>query len=506
MNVVIYARYSSHNQTEQSIEGQLEVCYQYAKENNYTVVGEYIDRALSGTNDNRPQFQQMIEDSNKKFFQIVLVYQFDRFSRNRCDSAIYKNKLKKNDVIVVSARENIADDPSGVLVESLIEGMAEYFSRDLSQKVTRGMRLNAEKCIYNGGGVPLGLCVDDEKKFQIDEKTAPIVRKIFDMYANGETMATIINYMNSIGMKTAKGMEFKKNSLRAILTNKRYIGTYKYGDIEIENAFPSILSKEVFFKVQDMMVKNKTVRSRAKAKNEYLLTTKLFCGHCKEMMTGTCGTSRNKQVYHYYVCNGVKKNICNKKSIQKDYIEELVVQEARNTLTDENIDKIAKKVEKVSQESSEYNRIKVLEKQIKEFEKGKNNLIDSLKTCEVDTVRKLIFDEIQKMDEEQKVVQRQLWEEKSNSIQLSELQIKFFLSELKKGSINDLKYRKMLIDVLIDKIYVYDDDIIISFNVQDKNNKKTISRIEEISGSFFGVSGAPLKRLPSFSEVLFLAS
>ena len=114
MNVVIYARYSSHSQTEQSIEGQLAVCREYAQRNNYTIVGEYIDRALSGTNDKRPQFQKMIEDSNKKYFEGVLVYQLDRFARNRYDSATYKNKLKKNGVRVFSARENISDDASGV--------------------------------------------------------------------------------------------------------------------------------------------------------------------------------------------------------------------------------------------------------------------------------------------------------------------------------------------------------------------------------------------------------
>lgn len=142
MNVVIYARYSSHNQTEQSIEGQIAVCTEYAKRNNYTIIGEYIDRALTGTNDNRPEFQKMIIDSNKKMFEGVLVYQFDRFARNRYDSAIYKNKLKKNGVRVFSAKENISEDASGILMESMLEGMAEYYSAELSQKVKRGMKIN----------------------------------------------------------------------------------------------------------------------------------------------------------------------------------------------------------------------------------------------------------------------------------------------------------------------------------------------------------------------------
>ena len=126
--VAIYASFSSHSQTEQSIEGQLRECYEYANRNDYVVVNEYIDRAISGMTDNRPAFLQMIEDSKKRDFNYVLVYQLDRFARNRYDSATYKAKLKKNNVRVISAKENITTDASGVLMESVLEGMAEYYS------------------------------------------------------------------------------------------------------------------------------------------------------------------------------------------------------------------------------------------------------------------------------------------------------------------------------------------------------------------------------------------
>lgn len=234
MNVVIYARYSSHNQNDQSIEGQLAVCKEYAQRNGYNIVGEYIDRATSGTSDNRPQFLRMIEDSNKKQFEGVLVYQLDRFARNRYDSATYKAKLKKNGVRVFSARENINDDASGVLMESVLEGMAEYFSVELGQKVKRGMKINADNCYYNGGTVPLGYKLVDvvsnvtdalgrnvkKRKLAIDEITAPIVKKIFSMYLDGYLMADIIRYLNDKGYKTSIGKEFNKNSIRNILTNK----------------------------------------------------------------------------------------------------------------------------------------------------------------------------------------------------------------------------------------------------------------------------------------------
>ena len=180
MNVVVYARFSSHSQTEQSIEGQLKVCYEYAEQNHYTVVGEYIDRAMSGKYDNRAEFQRMISDSDKHTFEGVLVYQLDRFARNRYDSAIYKAKLKKNGVRVLSAKENITDDASGILVEGVLESMAEYYSAELSQKIHRGMEINAQKCLSNGSNPGLGFKVDKDRHFYVDEDEAKIVREIFE--------------------------------------------------------------------------------------------------------------------------------------------------------------------------------------------------------------------------------------------------------------------------------------------------------------------------------------
>ena len=228
MNVVIYARFSSHSQTEQSIEGQLKVCNEYAAANNYVVVGEYIDRAQSGTTDNRSEFQRMIADSDRHTFEGVLVYQLDRFARNRYDSAINKAKLKKNGVRVLSAKENISNDASGILVEGVLESMAEYYSVELSQKIHRGMQINAQKCLSNGSNPGLGYKVDSERRFYVDEDEAKIVREIFHRYASGETVADIIRDLNSRKITTSLGREFNKNSLHRLLRNRRYIGMFIY--------------------------------------------------------------------------------------------------------------------------------------------------------------------------------------------------------------------------------------------------------------------------------------
>ena len=291
MNVVIYARYSQHNQTECSIEGQLKVCYEYAKQNKLNVIGEYIDRAQTGTNDNREQFQKMLLDSERKFFQGVLVYQLDRFGRGDVVDALNEDKLNKNGVEVISAKENFTNDPSGILMKGVIRSINQYYSNELSVKVKRGMDLNADKCYYNGGSVPVGLKLETvaeldgafgkkivKKKFIIDEETAPIVRKIFEMYSSGSTIVKIKEYLET------KGFKYSNCKVRTILGNKKYIGIYTHSGREILDAIPQIIDNELFEDVQKLLEKNKHSRSRLKTKTEYILTTKLFCGNCKAMM------------------------------------------------------------------------------------------------------------------------------------------------------------------------------------------------------------------------------
>ena len=381
MNVVIYARYSSDRQTEQSIEGQLKECYEYARRNGYTIVGEYIDRAISGTTDHRPEFLRMIADGDKKLFQAVLVYQLDRFARNRYDSATYKAKLKKNGIRVLSARENISDDASGVLMEAVLEGMAEYYSVELSQKIRRGMDINAEKCLSTGGNLALGFRVDSEKHIQIDPDTAPVVQKIFEMYASGQSMADIIRYLNANQIKTSYGNEFNKNSINRILRNKRYIGVYTYRDKEIPDGLPRIVDEDLFWEAQRIMEKNKKAPARAKAKVDYLLTTKLFCGHCKAAMTGISGTSKTERKYHYYQCvTNRRDKSCDKKTVGKEYIEDLVVNRLRDFLTPDNISTIAREVVDLCERESNNGNTRRLKKLLAENEQATENLLKALES------------------------------------------------------------------------------------------------------------------------------
>ena len=281
MKGVIYARYSSDNQREESIEGQIRENTAYAEKNGITIVGHYIDRALSAKTDNRPEFQRMIRDSAKKNFDVVIVWKLDRFSRNRYDSAKYKAMLKKNNVRVVSATESISEGAEGIILESVLEGMAEYYSADLAEKVKRGMTENALKCRFNGSAIPFGYSVDEEKHYQLNPVTAPVVLEIFQKYADGMSIKDITDELNARGLKTAKGADFNKNSMRHMFKNRIYIGEYKYSDIVIPNGIPAIVPLELFDRVNERMQKNKHASAKNKATEPYILTTKLFCGDCK---------------------------------------------------------------------------------------------------------------------------------------------------------------------------------------------------------------------------------
>ena len=337
MKAVIYARYSSDNQREESIEGQLRECTAFAEKNDITVLRHYIDRAYSAKTDNRPEFQHMIKDSSKHLFDMVIVWKLDRFSRNRYDSARYKTLLKRNGVKVVSATEVISDGAEGIILESVLEGFAEYYSADLAEKVGRGLTENALKCKFNGGNKPVGYVIDKEQHFQIDPLTAPFVLEAFKRYDEGSTMKELVDYLTENGIRNVYGEKLNFNSIQRMLKNRRYIGEYSFRDIVLPDGIPAIVPKDLFDRVQQKMEKNKKAPARHKAEDDYLLTTKLFCGYCGAYLCGESGTSRTGVVHHYYKCVSVKKKRtnCHKKSVRKDWIEDIVVSETMKMLMDD---------------------------------------------------------------------------------------------------------------------------------------------------------------------------
>ena len=495
MKAVIYARYSSDNQREESIEGQLRENKAFAEKNGIEIIGTYIDRALSAKTDNRPEFQKMIKDSSKGLFDIVLVWKLDRFARNRYDSAFYKATLKKNNVKVMSATENISEGADGILLEAILEGFAEYYSVELAEKIKRGMTENALKLRSNGVRAPIGYYIDDEKHFQIDENNAPIIKDIFTLYNDGKKVSEIVELMKSRGVKN-QGNFMNYNAIFRILTNRKYIGEYKFGDIVVPNALPAIIDEGMFNAVQNRMKRNKRAPAMHRSEDDYLLTTHLFCGKCGAMMTGEIGTSHTETKYRYYKCNQAKKKKCDKKTVRKEWLENLVIDTILELITDDSvIEELAERVYRFQDvESAESILLKA---QLEEVEKKLNNLAEAMAQGIFSATTKKLLDDLeaQKKTIETDIIQYQI----RNPIVPKE-QLLFALYNYRKLDMSVQLDRQKLIDSFVNSIYLYDDHFIITFNY--KNTSKKVS-LKEINSSSLTSSAPPnTKSIPS--GVLFV--
>ena len=463
--VVIYARFSSHSQTEQSIEGQLRECYDYAKKNDFIVVREYIDRAMTGTTDKRPQFLQMIEDSKKKEFQFVLVYQLDRFARNRYDSAQYKAKLKKNGVRVLSARENITDDASGVLIEGVLESMAEYYSKELSQKVKRGVHESLLKGNFIGGTVIYGYKVEN-KKYVIDPIESEVVKQVFNDYYNGKKSKEIADELTSKGIKNKKGKSFTMNSLAKMIRNPKYMGVIENNGDTYENVVPAIIDSSIFMRCNQIMDEHKHKQRQCTNENPYILSGKLFCGNCFNLMTAETGTGSKGIIYHYYKCYTKKRNPkkCDKANIPQDELEDLVFSKTKEFVLRPNIiEEIAKVVvEKFNSEISQSALLTNLENQLKDKEKAINSMLDAI---EKGIVTKSTQERLLKLEDEKNELEDKVATEKSHQIKpLSFDEVKNFLTLFAKKKYYSKTDRNEFFNMFINRVILYDDHITIIYN------------------------------------------
>ncbi len=480
MKAVIYARYSSDSQREESIEGQLRECTEYAERNGITVLRSYIDRALSARTADRPEFQNMIKDSEQKLFDVVLIWKLDRFSRDRYDSAHYKRILKKNGVKVVSVKENISDGPEGIILESMLEGYAEYYSAELSEKIRRGQKENALKGRNNGGGIPLGYLLGDEQKLALDPVTAPIVREIFQRYADGEIVRTIVEDFNRRGLKTKNGKPFSPNSFNRILKNRKYIGEYQYQDVIIPGGVPAILSDDLFYRVQARLEKNKRAPATAKADVDYLLTTKLFCGLCERMMIGESGTSHTGDKHYYYKCAGAKRKLgCKRKAVRKHWIERAaVLVTVQRVLRDEEISRIAEAI--VALQEKEDTSLPAMRQQLTECEKAIDNMLNAIQmgVLTASTKERLEKLEMQREDLKLSILQAQMARPR-----YTKEQVVSWISRFKYGNVDDPQYQKQIIDTFINSIYVFDDKLAFTYNFKDGTETITLAEIQAAFGS-----------------------
>ena len=505
MTAVIYARYSSDNQREESIEGQIRECTAYAEKNGITIVKHYIDRAISAKTDNRPEFQQMIKDSDKKLFDIVLVWKLDRFARNRYDSARYKTQLKKNGVKLMSATEIISEGPEGIILESVLEGYAEYYSADLAEKVVRGQTENILKGRCNGGRGTFGYTLDSEQKFHIDPLASPFVVESFRKYRDGLTMKEIRDWLNENGIKNPVGGAFTYNSVEHMLKNRRYIGELKFRDVVVPDAIPPIVPLELFDDVQEKIAKNKKAPARRKAEDDYLLTTKLHCGCCGALMFGESGTSRTGEVHRYYKCATAKKHKgCKKKTVLKQWLEDLVVNQTMQLVRDdaamESI--IAKVMELQDQENT---NLPLYEKQLRDAESGIQNMLNAIQAGILTSSTK---ERLEQLEETKRELEARIAEEKLAKPKVTEEFIRFWLLRFRKLDMSLKDQRQALVDTFINAIYLYDDKVLITFNYKEGTQTVTFGEATEVAsegnGSDLDCFTAPENAVKSKDFMAFL--
>lgn len=491
---VLYARYSSHRQGEQSIEGQQAAARKYAADHGLKIIHEYIDRAMTGRNDDRAEFQRMLKDTAKGQFGTIILWKIDRFGRNREEIAFNKYRCKKSGVKIVYVAESIPDSPEGIILESVLEGMAEYYSKQLSQNILRGIRASAEKGQSIGGNRPLGYLTGGDKKFIIDVNNAPTVRLIFDMYASGVTCAEIIRTLNSKGLRTLQGKPFNKNSINRILNNEKYIGVYAYKDaVRIEDAIPAIIDPATFYKVQEMLKVNKRKPIKDWTYADYILTDKLFCGKCGDPMFGESGTSKSGGRHNYYTCSRKRRQkTCDKKSVRQDWIEGLVLEKVQQLLSDDKLlDFIADAVyEYYTDENSDRDFEDALNRKLKDVDASLANIMKAIETGIFNNTTKRRMDELetQRLEITAELADLKL----TQSLSLTKEQIAFFLYDFRNLDTTDRDCQKRLIETFVNAVFVYDNnDVTITFNYSGDGRTITLKEVDAKadSGEFVSCCG-----------------
>lgn len=459
---VIYARYSSASQTEQSIEGQLHVCNQFAKANDLIVVDTYIDRAMTGTNDNRAAFQRMLADSASAIWEVVLVYAIDRFGRNSVEVALNKQRLKSNNKILISATQRTSENLDGtknldgILLENVYIGIAEYYSAELSQKIRRGLKESRSKGLFCGGKVPFGYKVVD-RRFRIDKDDAELVKYIFERYHAGVYVSDIVKTLNDKGL-TNRGKKFTSNMVYGILRNERYTGSCEIAGERYDNIFPQIVDAKLFEAARAKIEKN-SLGSRS-VQAVYLLRNKVKCGYCGRPISAETGTSCKGNVMRYYKCLGVKKdhNGCPSVPLRKDYLENLVTECVISEMSKpEVLDRLVKTLLQVQdRQTKENTALSLLIKERKKTQTALDNIVSAIERGIIsETTNKRLHELETKLRECEEMIAIEKSREK---IKLTEYEIRRYYALALKQEI------ALAINFLVKEIIVFKDKIEIIFN------------------------------------------
>lgn len=467
MRVALYARYSAGpRQTDQSIEGQVRDCTDFCKQKGFEIVELYADRHISGKTDERPEFQRLITDSKKNKFEGVVVWKTDRFARNKYDSAIYKRQLRQAGIQIFYARESIPDGPEGIILESLMEGLAEYYSAELAQKIKRGMHESALKGRALGPNRPLGYKTGENHTYEIDPDSAKAIQIIFEMYIAGEANADICRRLNDLGYRTSRGNEFNKNSISRIIQNKIYIGLYEAAGVKIEDGMPALVSKETFHLAQIERERRKTSKKERKEVADYMLSGKLFCGHCKKAMNGVSGTGKSGRKFFYYCCSSARaKKLCKKRAVRKEYIEDLVVRKTvEYVLQPEILPKIADMLYEIQADKDTREAdIAYYNKKLRENKKACENI---LKAIEKGLASDTLLARLDSLESEKVALEGELAYQKSKTLEMSRGELLYYLGKyLEPEELDWEEYKRRIINGLVKEVYLFDDRFMVYYSI-----------------------------------------
>ena len=498
---VAYARYSSAGQRDVSIEQQLMDIRAFAKREGYTLVHEYADHARSGfKNVNaRTAFQSMMASADSGTFDTVICWKVDRFGRNREESALFKGRLRRFGVKVLYAMEPIPEGSAGVLLEGMLEATAEWYSRQLSENVTRGMMDNAHRCLYNGTKV-LGYVRGPDGRYAIHPEEAAVVRNIFSLYCSGRSAAEICKLLNAQGVKTSRGFPFTPQTVLRTVSNEHYIGLYVWGSVRIPDGMPAIVEKSVFEEAQRM--KKKTARHVDQGAVEYLLTGKAFCGHCGAAMIGDSGTSKDGTRHYYYTCQAKKaKKGCHKKTVKKDFLENFVVNFVLDrVLSDDQIDKTVDAIMALQAEELKSSPLAAMEAEYAEARKKIDNVNRAIAAGIWNASTSAILKELEDEAETLRVSCETL--RYSQSQLMDRDRVLFFLHRFTTGDRNDPLLRRHIIETFINAVYVFDDHLDIVTNNRENNEHFPLEDLpDECSDN--DASGVPTVSHPNTKVTIY---
>ncbi len=414
----------------------------------------------------------------------VSLIKTDRFARNKYDSAIYKRQLRQNGVQIFYAAEAIPDGPEGIILESLMEGLAEYYSAELAQKIKRGMHESALKCRVLGNTMPLGYRVSQDHTYEIDPESAKAVEIIFNMYIEQYPNADICRRLNELGFKTSRGNPFNKNSVSRIIQNEMYIGIYKAAGVRVEDGVPALIPKETFYLAQKERGRRKVSKKKRTGVAEYMLSGKLFCGYCKKPMVGVSGTGKGGGKFYYYQCPTVRqKGACHKEHVRRDFIEDLIVQKTvEHVLQPEILTDIVKRLYRLQSESDTRDQdIAYYRKKLKENQKAMDNII---KAIEKGLAAETLLQRLDGLESEKVAIEGELAYFQSLKFGLSEEEMLFFLRQFLSPGNDWTEYKRRIINSFIQQVFLYDDHFLVYYNIQ-KNGVQDFNSVVLTEGSGF---------------------